>query len=148
MRFFVCYLVLAIFILAETASQVYVRYKFDQSPYSLGTGAFKRVRLYMSDHPYLPYIATKGKAYVNEDSWGKIAPVEFNSYGDRGPEPDSPKRRTRLIAFGGSTTFGARSSLAETWPGKLETLLGADRYEIINAAQTGQQWPIRLSICP
>jgi lysophospholipase L1-like esterase len=135
--FFIWYLLLAVFILGEAISQIYIRYKHQQSPYSLGTSAFKRVRLYMSDHPYLPYIATQGKAYVNEDSWGEIAPVEFNSYGDRGPEPDNPKRRIRLIAFGGSTTFGARSTLAETWPGQLESLLEDDKFEVINAAQNG-----------
>lgn len=134
---FICYLFMAVLLLGETVSQIHVRTKHQQSPYELGTGAFKRVRLYMHDHPYLPYIATKGRAYVNEDSWGDIAPVEFNSYGDRGAEPDNPKRRIRLIAFGGSTTFGARSSLEETWPGKLESLLGEDKYEVINAAQNG-----------
>jgi lysophospholipase L1-like esterase len=91
----------------------------------------------MSDHPYLPYIATKGRAYVNEDTWGRIAPVDFNSYGDRGPEPDMPKKRRRLIAFGGSTTFGARSPLEKTWPKQLESKLSESRYEVINAAQNG-----------
>jgi lysophospholipase L1-like esterase len=134
---FICYLFMAVIVLGEAVSQIYIRYKHQQSPYELGASAFKRVRLYMSDHPYLPYIATKGKAYVNEDSWGDAAPVEFNSFGDRGAEPDNPKRRIRLIAFGGSTTFGARSSQEETWPGQLETLLGADQYEVINAAQNG-----------
>lgn len=83
--------------------------------------------LYMGDHPYLPYIATKGRA-------GR---AEFNSRGDRGPELETPKRRVRLLCYGGSTTFDVPHAWEETWPGRLQALLGADRYEVVIAAQNG-----------
>lgn len=82
---------------------------------------------YKTDHPYLPYIATQGKHGF----------LEFNSLGDRGEEPEQPKRRIRIIAFGESTTFDASHVWDETWPGYLQHLLGKERYEVINAAQNG-----------
>ncbi|MFC1680009.1 SGNH/GDSL hydrolase family protein [Elusimicrobiota bacterium] len=80
-------------------------------------------QLYMSDHPYLPYLATKGRS----------GGVEFNSYGGRGPEPESPKSRTRILCFGGSTTFGG----SPPWPVQLQKMLGEKEYEVLNAAQNG-----------
>jgi lysophospholipase L1-like esterase len=89
---------------------------------------------YMTDHPYLPYIATQGK----------YGGMEFNSLGDRGAEPEDPKRRIRLIAFGESSTFDASHAWDETWPGYLQHLLGKDKYEVINAAQNGAATPDSL----
>lgn len=82
---------------------------------------------YMTDHPYLPYIAKPGR----------YGDMSFNSLGDRGPEPDRPKRRVRIVCYGGSTTFDASHVWDETWPGYLQHLLGAEKYEVINAAQNG-----------
>lgn len=81
---------------------------------------------YLTDHPYLPYIAAPGAA----------GGLSFNSLGDRGPEPERPKRRVRVLCFGGSTTFDGVHPWEDTWPGRLQKLLGA-RYEVINAAQNG-----------
>ena len=125
------------FLACEIVAQVAFRLKYREPPQVFGKRTFAQVERYMSDHPYLPYIATEGRAYVNKDSWGTTAPVTFNSLGDRGPEPDVPKRRVRIIAFGGSTTFGAPSPLDETWPWLLQKYLGDDRFEVINAAQNG-----------
>ncbi len=88
-----------------------------------GAGA----ELYMGDHPYLPYLATKGRSGA----------LEFNSRGDRGPELESPKRRIRVLCYGGSTTFDGGHAWEETWPGRLQALLGRDRYEVVIAAQNG-----------
>lgn len=82
---------------------------------------------YMSDHPYLPYIATKGKS-------GRL---EFDERGDRVPGAETPKRRVRLLCYGGSTTFDAMHDWDETWPGRLQALLGKERYEVVIAAQNG-----------
>jgi hypothetical protein len=82
---------------------------------------------YQEDHPYLPYLALPGK-------YGFL---EFNSFGDRGPELDAPKRRTRILCYGGSTTFDAAHPWEQTWPGQLQALLGKDRYEVVIAAQNG-----------
>lgn len=96
--------------------------KYRQLPYPFATAQFyQEVHLYMADHPYLPYLATKGSS----------GGVEFNTWGDRGPELESPKRRVRLLCYGGSTTYDAR------WPWALQKMLGADKYEVVIAAQNG-----------
>jgi lysophospholipase L1-like esterase len=82
---------------------------------------------YVTDHPYLPYLAREGV-------WKQI---RFNSLGDRGGEPEMPKKRIRVICFGGSTTFDAVHDDEHTWPGILQKSLGTGRYEVINAAQNG-----------
>ena len=101
--------------------------KFGQTPHAWGDEHFKTSTLLMPDHPYLPYLPTPGRNGV----------VEFNSLGDRGPEPETPKRRVRVLCFGGSTTFDQAHAWDETWPGVLQAMLGRDRYEVINAAQNG-----------
>lgn len=80
----------------------------------------------MTDHPYLPYLAKPG-------TYGALT---FNSLGDRGPEPETPKRRKRVVCFGGSTTFDGSHPIEGTWPGLLQKKLGSG-YEVINAAQNG-----------
>ncbi len=83
---------------------------------------------YMEDHPYLPYLALKGR-YGDK--------LEFNSQGDRGPELERPKRRVRVLCYRGSSTFDAAHPWEDTWPGRLQALLGRDRYEVVIAAQNG-----------
>lgn len=82
---------------------------------------------YMEDHPYLPYLAMQGR----------YDRLEFNSQGDRGPELDRPKKRVRILCYGGSTTFDAAHEWKDTWPGQLQALLGPERYEVVIAAQNG-----------
>lgn len=123
-------------LLVEACGQALFLAKFRRLPYAFAREQFHgEARLYMTDHPYLPYLATKGRASEN---------VEFDSRGARGPEPESPKRRVRLVCYGGSTTFDGSHRREETWPGMLEEMLGADRYEVINAAQNGAATPDSL----
>ena len=75
---------------------------------------------YMTDHPYLPYFPSKGR----------VGSVEFNSWGGVGAEPESAKRRVRVLCYGGSSTFD------DKWPGHLRRMLG-ERYEVLNMAQNG-----------
>ncbi len=112
----------------EAASQAMFRVRHGQSPRAFAAGHLYRYEhRYRTDHPYLPYIARKGAYDI----------LRFNSLGDRGPEPESPKRRIRLVCYGGSTTFDAAHSDEETWPGMLQAMLGTGRHEVINAAQNG-----------
>lgn len=83
-------------------------------------------RLYMGDHPYLPYLATKGRAGF----------VEFDELGNRGPGLETPKRRIRVLCYGGSTTFDGAHDWDRTWPGALQRMLGP-AYEVVIAAQNG-----------
>jgi lysophospholipase L1-like esterase len=85
------------------------------------------MRLTMADHPYLPYYGTSGL-------YGQVI---LNSLGDRGPDPDEPKRRIRIVSFGGSTTFGQDEPWELTWPGQLQDLLGSSQFEVLSAAHNG-----------
>lgn len=59
--------------------------------------------------------------------------VSTNSLGLRGPEA-GPKRGLRVLALGDSFTFGVGAEQEETWPARLEKLLGA---EVLNAGAPG-----------
>ncbi len=98
-----------------------------ETPRAFGERTFRVPRLYMTDHPFLPFLAKKGGSGF----------VEFDSMGNRGPEPENPKRRIRIVCLGGSTTLDADHRWEETWPGQLQEMLGAGRYEVINAGQSG-----------
>lgn len=111
----------------EAAGQLAIRVKHGLWPLSFARLHFRgAASLYMADHPYLPYLATKGETGL----------LRFNSKGDRGPELESPKRRRRVLCYGGSTTFDGTHAEAETWPGVLQRLLGPG-WEVVNAAQNG-----------
>lgn len=115
-------------LLLELAAYGAVLVRKRQLPYRFAAENFYgESKLLMTDHPYLPYFPKKG--VVQEG-------IEFNSWGDRGPEPESPKRRIRVLCFGGSTTFDGAHRLPDTWPGRLQALLGP-RYEVINSALNG-----------
>jgi lysophospholipase L1-like esterase len=101
--------------------------RFGELPRSFGRQTFAVMRLHMPDHPYLPYFATAGLR----------GNIQLNSWGDRGPEPEDPKRRQRIICFGGSTTFDQEHRWEETWPGHLQRLLGEDENEVLIAAHNG-----------
>lgn len=127
-RVFALLTALVAYALLEAAGYALFYLKKRQWPYPFALQNFYgEVRLYMADHPYLPYLATRGVS-------GR---VEFNSLGDRGPEPETPKRRTRVLCYGGSTTFDGSHDWDKTWPGVLQELLGRERFEVINAAQNG-----------
>ena len=59
--------------------------------------------------------------------------VATNSLGLRGPEI-GPKRGLRILALGDSFTFGVGAGQEETWPARLEKVLGA---EVLNAGAPG-----------
>jgi len=75
----------------------------------------------------LPYLL---KQRIN--SW-----IHVNSYFSRGPEPETPKKRIRILTYGGSTTFDYAHKFPETWPGYLQEYLGKSKYEVINTAHSG-----------
>jgi hypothetical protein len=64
--------------------------------------------------------------------WTDPRIIEVNELGHRGPErtPAKPPGVYRILALGGSNTFGAAVSNGESWPGALERSL---------AAQTGRK---------
>src|SRR5579863_189502 len=112
----------------ETTGYVLFFLKHKETPHIFALEQFENryENHYVTDHPYLPYLAREGV-------WKNI---RFNSLGDRGSEPDMPKRRIRVICFGGSTTYDMVHDEEHTWPGILQRMLGP-KYEVINAAQNG-----------
>ncbi|MFN4018053.1 MAG: SGNH/GDSL hydrolase family protein [Reyranella sp.] len=62
-----------------------------------------------------------------------------DSQGLRGRErsPAELKDRIVIAVFGGSTTENIALSDGETWPERLETLLGSDRFAVLNRAVSG-----------
>lgn len=120
--------VLAALLLAECLGWALFLIKFRETPRAFSARHFHpQIRFYMTDHPYLPYLATPGE----------VGHIRFNSKGDRGPELEVPKRRIRLLCYGGSTTFDGAHPWEKTWPGLLQSLLGTERYEVVIAAQNG-----------
>lgn len=57
--------------------------------------------------------------------------ISHNELGFRGKPPDPSHRRIRIVAIGGSTTYGVKVNDDETWPAALEGELG-ERYEVLN----------------
>lgn len=111
----------------EGMGQLGFRAKYGDWPREFARKNFDQPsRLYMGDHPYLPYLATKGTS-------GRI---EFDALGNRGPGLETPKKRLRVLCYGGSTTFDASHDWDKTWPGRLQALLGP-KYEVVIAAQNG-----------
>ncbi|MBI3548533.1 MAG: SGNH/GDSL hydrolase family protein [Elusimicrobia bacterium] len=116
------------YLLIEAAGYAFFALHFRSLPYRFAMAQFyPPEHHYLTDHPYLPYLAKKGR----------VGNLVFNALGDRGDEPESPKRRVRVVCYGGSTTFDGGHSIERTWPGYLQELLGRDKYEVINAAQNG-----------
>ena len=61
---------------------------------------------------------------------GKVT-ISHNSQGFRGHLPRPDHSAIRIVAIGGSTTYGVGVNDTETWPVYLEAELG-DRYEVLN----------------
>lgn len=126
-RWFVLVPVLFVIGCVEAFGWLGFRLKYGQWPPAFAVSNFYQpVNLYMGDHPYLPYLARKGSS-------GR---VEFDALGNRGPGLETPKRRVRVLCYGGSTTFDASHDWDRTWPGRLQARLGP-RYEVVLAAQNG-----------
>ena len=110
--------------IAEGIGQIFIYWKFGDSPNSLGKNHLMVDNEYITDHPYLPFLMKP-----RNTPW-----IQINSCYSRGKEPESPKRRTRIVTYGGSTTFDYPHKWEETWPGYLQAYLGEAEYEVINAA--------------
>lgn len=108
-----------IIVVVELCGNVMFYARYQDTPHSFGARTFNVPHGY-GEHPYLPYI-------VKPNTPG------FNSYGGRGAEPEQPKRRTRVLCFGGSSTYCGDQPDERTWPGYLQRELG-DGYEVLNAA--------------
>ncbi len=111
----------------EICAQIGFRLWAGVSPYAFGMAEFEPNHLIINDYPYLPYFVRPGQN-------GKM---RINSWGQRSPEPENPKRRVRVLCLGGSTTFAADLAEADTWPNLLADLLGPDRVEVLNAGECG-----------
>jgi lysophospholipase L1-like esterase len=68
---------------------------------------------------------------------GEVARI--NAAGLRGPEPDRPKRRIRVLCLGDSCTFGYAPGVTDdaTYPAALARKLDAGRFEVINGGMPG-----------
>ncbi len=117
---------LLVLLLAEVMGYAFFYLAHRDLPHRYGWRTFKTPRMTMLDHPYLPYYGTAGL-------YGQVS---LNSMGDRGPDPEVPKRRIRIVCFGGSTTFGQDDPWEQTWPGILQEMLG-DGFEVLSAAHNG-----------
>lgn len=87
-------------------------------------------RLY-EPHPYL-VAAPRPNARVEY----RGVSYTHNSQGFRGPEIGPKSGRVRVVAIGGSTTYGAGVSDGEEWPARLGELLGP-RFEVLNFGMLG-----------
>jgi lysophospholipase L1-like esterase len=84
-------------------------------------------------HPYLVGMPRAGK--VVERGGAKAT---INALGYRGGEIErrKPVGVRRIVALGGSTTFGVYVDDRDTWPSRLQKTLGGD-FEVINAGVPG-----------
>lgn len=82
-------------------------------------------------HPYLVGVPRKNARV----SYRGIS-YTHNAQGFRGRDFPARSVKIRVIAMGGSTTYGANVSDDQTWPVYLETLLGSD-YEVLNLGVLG-----------
>ncbi|WP_170399404.1 SGNH/GDSL hydrolase family protein [Ruegeria arenilitoris] len=122
----VCLLVLEVF------ARLYVSYFWTETKksYFMDSG---EVRGRLASHTYLPYIpAPSYKTDTNR----------HNSLGFRGEEiaPEKPTGITRIVAIGGSTTYGSHvNDYTQSYPAQLGALLNADTrgFEVVNAGVPG-----------
>ncbi|GEP53266.1 SGNH/GDSL hydrolase family protein [Reyranella soli] len=65
--------------------------------------------------------------------------IHHNTLGQRGRErtPQSLDGKATIALFGGSTTYDVGGGEGETWGDRLEQLLGADRFAVINHGMLG-----------
>lgn len=95
-----------------------------------GKWLFKEDYNYNADlyepHPYLVGVPKKN---VQKSSGG--INYSHNSFGYRGEEFKPKSGKKRIIAIGGSTTYGVGVTDKETWPYYLDSLMN-DNYEVLN----------------
>jgi lysophospholipase L1-like esterase len=96
---------------------------------------FNDERAYLSElfepHPYLVAVPRKNAHVAYRDFT-----YTHNSQGFRGPEIAPKSDRLRIVAIGGSTTYGGSVTDGKEWAAQLRGLLG-DRFEILNFGMLG-----------
>jgi lysophospholipase L1-like esterase len=89
------------------------------------------------------YYAHHYSAYALKPGYERAGFERINALGFRGPEIEQPKPAStyRIVAVGGSTTFGVYLPWRYSYPWQLQEVLrerfGTDRIEVINAGLTG-----------
>lgn len=78
------------------------------------------------EHPYVVALPIGGRKYTVQG-----LEIEHNSLGFRGAEFTNKGTKKRVVTIGGSTTYCVDVSNSDTWPARLEKLLG-DGYEVLN----------------
>lgn len=121
------YIVL-VFLFVEAASVVALYVKFHRWPFNDRTDYLRQL---YEPHPYLV-----AKAKPNAHVTFRGITYSHNAQGFRGKDIPQKSAKLRVIAVGGSTTYGANVNDDQTWAVQLETLLG-DRYEVLNFGQLG-----------
>jgi len=100
-----------------------------------GKWLFKESYNYNADlfepHPYLVAVPKKS---VRKSNQGIV--YTHNSDGFRGEEFKPKSEKKRIVAIGGSTTYGVGVSDRQTWPFYLDSLL-KDKYEVLNCGIPG-----------
>lgn len=86
-------------------------------------------------HPNMVARMLGDKRYAVQDE-GRPVVLSHNSLGFRGAEFGPKGTTKRVVAIGGSTTYGVDVSDAATWPALLQDQLGAD-YEVLNLGVAG-----------
>lgn len=108
-----------------------VAYRFREG---IGSARKWRFRLNFAPHERLfirhPYLVGTPRPSI---TFGSVA---HNSLGFRGPEIAKKKFRIRVVALGGSTTYGTLVDDKLTWPALLQEELGSN-YEVINLGVPG-----------
>lgn len=129
---------LMLLVILETGSRIYAWYRADVSLFS--RNPHPKLDLFMS-HPYLISVP-KPDGQWKEFS-GNLS-YSVNSLGFRGEEFEyrKPEGVYRIVALGGSTTWGNNVTDEHTYPRKLENILNASctdsiRFEVINAGVPG-----------
>jgi lysophospholipase L1-like esterase len=116
---------LAVFVLLEAAL---LRMFFAKERSLLFLRPLNPNRKVFQSHPHL---VAQGIPNVSATVLGTT--ISHNALGFRGPEvPLDAQGKKRIVAIGGSTTYGVYVSDAETWPALLQRELG-ERVEVINA---------------
>ena len=86
-------------------------------------------------HPNMVALMLGNKRYSVEDQDRPIT-LSHNSLGFRGGEFLSKGSATRVVAIGGSTTYGVDVSDDSTWPALLQEQIGS-QYEVLNLGVAG-----------
>jgi lysophospholipase L1-like esterase len=115
-------------LLFEVSSLVALRVNYGQWLYSERANPNAWI---FEEHPYVVALPIGNKSYsVNG------VEIHHNSLGFRGPEFQNKGAKKRIVTIGGSTTYCVDVSDKDTWPYRLETLLGND-YEVLNLGMPG-----------